>query len=271
MKLCMIGTGYVGLVSGVCFADLGNNVTCVDKDLKKIDLLSRGKIPIYEPGLTELVNKNYKNKRLKFSSDLKKSIKNSDIIFICVGTPTKKRGNSADLSQIFRVAKQISLSINKFKIIVTKSTVPVTTGDEIEKIILKKKSNKNKFSVVSNPEFLREGEAIRDFTYPDRIVVGSNDKKSNRLMNNLYAPLISKGAQYIHTSRRAAELIKYSSNAFLATKITFINEIANLCEKTGINVEDISIGMGLDKRIGSRFLRAGLVMEDHVFQKILKP
>ena len=257
MKLCMIGTGYVGLVSGVCFADLGNDVVCVDKDLKKIDLLSKGKIPIYEPGLTELVNKNHKNKRLKFSSDLKKSIKDSDIIFICVGTPTKKGGSSADLSQIFHVAKQISLSINKFKIIVTKSTVPVTTGDEIEKIILKKKSNKNKFSVVSNPEFLREGEAIRDFIFPDRIVVGSNDKKSNRIMNNLYAPLISKGAQYIHTSRRAAELIKYSSNAFLATKITFINEIANLCEKTGINVEDISIGMGLDKRIGSRFLRAG--------------
>ena len=257
MKLCMIGTGYVGLVSGVCFADLGNNVICVDKDLKKIDLLSRGKIPIYEPGLTELVNKNYKNKRLKFSSDLKKSVKESDIIFICVGTPTKKGGSSADLSQIFQVAKEISLSINKFKIIVTKSTVPVTTGDEIEKILLKKKSNKNKFSVVSNPEFLREGEAIRDFTFPDRIVVGSNDKKSNRLLNNLYAPLISKGAQYIHTSRRAAELIKYASNAFLATKITFINEIANLCEKTGINVEDISIGMGLDKRIGSRFLRAG--------------
>ena len=257
MKLCMIGTGYVGLVSGVCFADLGNNVICVDKDLKKIDLLSRGKIPIYEPGLTELVNKNYKNKRLKFSSDLKKSIKESDIIFICVGTPTKKEGSSADLSQIFQVAKEISLSINKFKIIVTKSTVPVTTGDEIEKILLKKKSNKNKFSVVSNPEFLREGEAIRDFIFPDRIVVGSNDKKSNRLLNNLYAPLISKGAQYIHTSRRAAELIKYASNAFLATKITFINEIANLCEKTGINVEDISIGMGLDKRIGSRFLRAG--------------
>ena len=149
----------------------------------------------------------------------------------------KKGGSSADLSQIFQVAKEISLSINKFKIIVTKSTVPVTTGDEIEKILLKKKNNKNKFSVVSNPEFLREGEAIRDFIFPDRIVVGSNDKKSNRLMNNLYAPLISKGAQYIHTSRRAAELIKYASNAFLATKITFINEIANLCEKTGINVE----------------------------------
>ena len=269
MKLCMIGTGYVGLVSGVCFADLGNNVICVDKDTKKIDLLSKGKIPIYEPGLTELVNKNYKNKRLKFSTDLKKSIKDSDLIFICVGTPTKKSGNSADLSQIFKAAKEISLSINKFKIIVTKSTVPVTTGDEIEKI-LKKKNSSKKFSVVSNPEFLREGEAIRDFIYPDRIVVGSNDKKSNRLMNSLYSPLISKGAQYINTSRRAAELIKYASNAFLATKITFINEIANLCENTGINVEDISIGMGLDKRIGGRFLRAGPAYGGSCFPKDTK-
>ncbi|MDC3231868.1 UDP-glucose/GDP-mannose dehydrogenase family protein [Candidatus Pelagibacter sp.] len=269
MKLCMIGTGYVGLVSGVCFADLGNNVICVDKDTKKIDLLSKGKIPIYEPGLTELVNKNYKNKRLKFSTDLKKSIKDSDIIFICVGTPTKKNGNSADLGQIFNAAKEISLSINKFKVIVTKSTVPVTTGDQIEKILRKKNSSK-KFSVVSNPEFLREGEAIRDFTYPDRIVVGSDDKKSNRLMNSLYAPLISKGAQYICTSRRAAELIKYASNAFLATKITFINEMANLCENTGINVEDISIGMGLDKRIGGRFLRAGPAYGGSCFPKDTK-
>ena len=256
MKLCMIGTGYVGLVSGVCFADLGNNVICVDKDIKKINSLIKGKITIYEPGLSELVVKNYKNKRLSFSTDLKKSIKESDIIFICVGTPTKKNNNSADLSQIYEVAKFISKSINKFKLIITKSTVPVTTGDEIEKILLKKNSKK-KFSVLSNPEFLREGEAIRDFIYPDRIVVGSNDKKANRIMKNLYSPLISKGAQYLNTSRRAAELIKYASNSFLATKITFINEIANLCEKTGINVEDISIGMGLDKRIGSRFLRAG--------------
>ena len=256
MKLCMIGTGYVGLVSGVCFADLGNDVICVDKDIKKINSLTKGNIPIYEPGLSELVVKNYKNKRLSFSTDLKISIKESDIIFICVGTPTKKNSNSADLSQIYEVAKLISKSINKFKIIITKSTVPVTTGDEIEKILLKRNSKK-KFSVLSNPEFLREGEAIRDFIYPDRIVVGSNDKKANRIMKNLYSPLISKGAQYLHTSRRAAELIKYASNSFLATKITFINEIANLCEKTGINVEDISIGMGLDKRIGSRFLRAG--------------
>ncbi len=269
MKLCMIGTGYVGLVSGVCFSDLGNDVICVDKDKEKINLLKRGKIPIYEPGLSELAVKNYKNKRLKFSTDLKMSIKDSDIIFICVGTPTKKNSNSADLSQIYNVANEISLSINKFKIIITKSTVPVTTGDQIEKI-LAKKNKKNKFAVVSNPEFLREGEAIRDFIYPDRIVIGSNEKKSNRILKNLYSPLISKGAHYIHTSRRAAELIKYASNAFLATKITFINELANLCEKTGINVEDISIGMGLDKRIGSRFLRAGPAYGGSCFPKDTK-
>mgnify|MGYP001997809615 CR=1 FL=1 len=269
MKLCMIGTGYVGLVSGVCFSDLGNDVICVDKDIKKINLLKKGHIPIYEPGLSELAIKNYKNKRLTFSSDLKSSIKNSDIIFICVGTPTKKNGSSADLSQIYNVAKELSSSINKFKIIITKSTVPVSTGDEIEKII-SKKNNKKKFSVVSNPEFLREGEAIRDFTFPDRIVVGSDDKKSNKILRNLYLPLISKGAQYVSTSRRAAELIKYASNAFLATKITFINELANLCEKTDINVEDISIGMGLDKRIGSRFLRAGPAYGGSCFPKDTK-
>ena len=269
MRLCMIGTGYVGLVSGVCFSDLGNDVVCVDKDINKINLLNKGKIPIYEPGLAEIAIKNIKNKRLTFSKDLKNSVKNSDIIFICVGTPTKKNGISADLSQIYNVAKEISTSINKFKIIITKSTVPVTTGDEIEKI-LSKKNNKKKFAVVSNPEFLREGEAIRDFTYPDRIVIGSNDKKSNRIMKTLYTPLISKGSQYVHTSRRAAELIKYASNAFLATKITFINEIANLCEKTGINIEDISIGMGLDKRIGGRFLRAGPAYGGSCFPKDTK-
>ncbi len=269
MKLCMIGTGYVGLVSGVCFADLGNDVICVDNNVDKINLLKKGKIPIYEPGLSELVIKNFKNKKLNFSTDLKKSIKDSDIIFICVGTPTKKGGSSADLSQIYKVSKEISSSINKFKIIITKSTVPVTTGDQIEKI-LSKKNSKKKFSVVSNPEFLREGEAIRDFVYPDRVVIGTNDKKAGRILKNLYSPLISKGASYLQTSRRAAELIKYASNAFLATKITFINEIANLCEKTNINVEDISIGMGLDKRIGSRFLRAGPAYGGSCFPKDTK-
>jgi len=269
MKLCMIGTGYVGLVSGVCFSDLGNDVICVDKDENKINDLKKGKIPIFEPGLEELVIKNYKNKKLKFSTDLKDSIKKSDIIFICVGTPSKKNGDGADLTQIYSVSKEISKYINKFKIVITKSTVPVTTGDEIEKIF-KMKVVKNKFSIVSNPEFLREGDAIRDFIYPDRIVVGSNDKKSKNILRNLYSPLISKGAKFISTNRRAAELIKYASNAFLATKITFINEIANLCENVGVDVEDISIGIGLDKRIGSRFLRAGPAYGGSCFPKDTK-
>ena len=269
MKLCMIGTGYVGLVSGVCFSDLGNEVICVDKDIDKINNLKSGIIPIYEPGLEELVLKNYKNNRLKFSTNLKESVSNSDIVFICVGTPTKKNSNGADLTQIFDVAKEIRSSISKFKIIITKSTVPVTTGDEIQKIISQKKSKKL-FAVVSNPEFLREGEALRDFTYPDRIVIGTDNKKANKILKNLYSPLISKGAKYVSTSRRAAELIKYASNAFLATKITFINEIANLCEKINVNVEDISIGMGLDKRIGSRFLRAGPAYGGSCFPKDTK-
>jgi len=256
MKLCMIGTGYVGLVSGVCFSDLGNNVVCVDRDIKKIEDLKKGIVPIYEPGLEELVLKNLKNNRLKFSTNLKDSILKSDVVFICVGTPTKKNSDGADLSQIFSVVKEIRSSITKYKIIVNKSTAPVTTGDEIEGIISQKVSKKL-FSVVSNPEFLREGEAIRDFTYPDRIIIGMNDKKPNKILKSLYSPLISKGAKYVNSSRRSAELIKYASNAFLATKITFINEIANLCEKLDVNIEDISIGMGLDKRIGGRFLRAG--------------
>ena len=266
MKLCMIGTGYVGLVSGVCFSDLGNDVICVDRDKKKIENLKKGIIPIYEPGLAELVLKNYKNNRLTFSTNLKDSISKSDIVFICVGTPSKKNGSSADLSQIFSVAKEIRSSISKFKIIITKSTVPVTTGDEIEKII-SKKVPKKLFSIVSNPEFLREGEAIRDFIYPDRIVIGTNDKKTNKILKNLYSPLISKGAKYFNSSRSSAELIKYASNAFLATKITFINELANLCEKLDVNVEDISIGMGLDKRIGGRFLRAGPAYGGSCFPK----
>ena len=269
MKLCMIGTGYVGLVSGVCFSDLGNDVICVDKDERKINDLKNGIIPIYEPGLEELVKKNYKNKKLNFSTDLNNSVKKSDIVFICVGTPTKKKGNGADLSQIYSVGKEISNSINKFKIIITKSTVPVTTGDELEKIISKRVPKKN-FSVVSNPEFLREGEAIRDFIYPDRVIIGSNDNKSQSILKNLYTPLISKGAKFVSTNRRAAELIKYASNAFLATKITFINEIANLCEAIGIDVEDISIGIGLDKRIGGRFLRAGPAYGGSCFPKDTK-
>ena len=252
----MIGTGYVGLVSGACFSDLGNSVICVDNNLKKISNLKKGIIPIYEPGLEELVRKNYKVGRLKFTNDLKYAVTSSDIIFICVGTPTKKNSFLADLSQIYKVSKDIRKYIKKFKIIITKSTVPITTGDKIEEIISEKKTKKL-FAVVSNPEFLREGEAIRDFMYPDRIIIGTDNKRANKLLKNLYDPIIKRGRKYLNTSRRGAELIKYASNAFLATKISYINEISDLCEKTGVNVEDVSIGMGLDQRIGSRFLRAG--------------
>ena len=266
MKLCMIGTGYVGLVSGVCFADLGNEVICVDKNLNKINKLKKSIIPIYEPGLDELVQKNIKAGRLKFSTNIAESVLKSNIIFICVGTPTRKNKYEADLSQVFAAAKEIGKNIKSFKIIVNKSTVPVMTGDKVEKI-LSQKVKKKLFSVVSNPEFLREGEAIRDFIYPDRIVIGTSNKKSNKIIKNLYSPLISKGAKYINTSRRAAELIKYASNAFLATKITFINELANLCEKLNINVEDVSIGIGTDKRIGGRFLRAGPAYGGSCFPK----
>ena len=266
MKICVIGTGYVGLVTGACFSDLGNKVVCVDKDRIKIQNLKKGVIPIYEPGLQELVIKNYKANRLSFAVDLKDPIINSDVIFICVGTPTQKNSFLADLSQVYKVTKEIRKNIKKFKVIVMKSTVPVTTGDEIEKIILQKKSKKL-FSVISNPEFLREGEALRDFMFPDRVVIGTNNTKANNIMKNLYDPIIKKGTKYLNTSRRGAELIKYASNAFLATKISYINEIANLCEKTKINVEDVSIGIGLDQRIGSRFLRPGPAYGGSCFPK----
>jgi UDPglucose 6-dehydrogenase len=269
MKICMIGTGYVGLVSGVCFADLGNTVWCVDKDIRKIDMLNNNEIPIYEPGLDELVKKNFAFGRLKFTSDLGFAVSNSDVVFICVGTPVSKNNKSADLQHVFKAASDISNHINKFKIIVTKSTVPVFTGDKIEKILNRKK-NKKLFEVVSNPEFLREGEAIRDFRFPDRIVVGSNSRKATKKLELLYEPLIKKGSIFFSTNRRGAEMIKYASNAFLATKIAYINEIANLCEKTGVNIEDVSLGMGLDKRIGSRFLRAGPAFGGSCFPKDTK-
>ena len=266
MKLCMIGTGYVGLVSGVCFSDLGNTVYCVDNDKKKIDLLNSGIVPIYEPGLEEILKKNFKQKRLIFTSDLKKAVKNSDIIFICVGTPTKKNSNSADLKFVFKVARDLKKVITKYKIIITKSTVPVTTGDKIERILVRLK-NKKLVDVVSNPEFLREGEAIRDFSYPDRVIIGTESKKANRILKSLYSPITKKNSRYFNTSRRGAELIKYASNAFLATKISFINELANLSEKAGVNVKDISSGMGSDQRIGERFLRAGPAYGGSCFPK----
>tara|TARA_Y100001970_G_scaffold158713_1_gene194096 strand:+ start:1561 stop:2859 length:1299 start_codon:yes stop_codon:yes gene_type:complete len=266
MKICMIGTGYVGLVSGACFSDLGNTVYCVDNDKTKIKLLNSGNIPIYEPGLEEIVKRNYNKKRLIFTDDLKTAIKNSKIIFICVGTPTQKKSNKADLKYVFQVTKQLKKYIQNYKIIVTKSTVPVTTGDKIEKI-LRKLKKKKLIDVVSNPEFLREGEAIRDFLYPDRVVVGSNSKKADKFMKSLYLPIIKKESRYFNTSRRAAEMIKYASNAFLATKISYINEMANLCEKVSVDVKDISIGMGLDQRIGERFLRAGPAYGGSCFPK----
>ncbi len=256
MKLCMIGTGYVGLVTGTCFADIGNDVICADVDNNKIQNLNLGIIPIYEPGLEEMVKRNVNQGRLKFSNDVSDAIRTSDIIFICVGTPTNKKTNAADLKYVFQVARKIKFNLNKYKIIVNKSTVPVTTGDKIESI-LKKNKFKSKYDVVSNPEFLREGEAIRDFVVPDRVVVGTESKKALKIMRSLYLPIIKKNSRFFSTSRRGAELIKYASNAFLATKISFINEMANFCEALDINIEDISVGMGLDQRIGERFLRAG--------------
>ena len=267
MKICMIGTGYVGLVSGTCFADIGHQVYCVDKDVSKINKLNSGISPIYETGLDELIKKNHKAKRLYFTSNLKKAITFSDIIFICVGTPNIKGSLKVDLSFVFKCTKEILSITKKKKIIVTKSTVPVGTGDHIEKIIKKKIKV---FPAISNPEFLREGEAIRDFRYPDRIVIGSNNKNEFKIMKKLYSPLINKGAKFFSTSRRGAELIKYAANAFLATKITFINEIANLCERSGINVEDIALGIGSDTRIGGRFLRPGPAYGGSCFPKDTK-
>ena len=249
----MIGTGYVGLVSGTCFADIGHTVYCVDKDEAKIEKLNSSQSPIYEPGLDELIQENYKANRLFFTSNLSEAVNKSDIVFICVGTPNKKKSLLVDLKYVYQAVKDIKKVSKGKKIIVTKSTVPVGTGDQIEKIL----KNKKKFTVISNPEFLREGEAIRDFKYPDRIVVGSNSSSIIKTMKSLYSPLINKGSKFFTTNRKGAELIKYAANAFLATKITYINEIANLCEKINVNVEDVSLGIGSDLRIGSRFLRAG--------------
>jgi len=266
MKICMIGTGYVGLVSGVCFSDLGNTVYCVDKNKDKIDLLKKGIVPIYEPGLEEVLKRNSIKKRLIFTSNLNKAVNNSDIIFICVGTPTKKNTNSADLKYVFKVVNQLKKIISSYKIIVTKSTVPVTTGDKIEKILINLKKKKL-VDIVSNPEFLREGEAISDFLSPDRVIIGTNSNKANIKMKSLYMPIIKKNSRYFNTSRRGAELIKYASNAFLATKISYINELANLCEKAGVDIKDVSQGMGSDMRIGERFLRAGPAYGGSCFPK----
>ncbi len=256
MRVTMIGTGYVGLVSGACFADFGHVVTCVDKDDSKIERLHQGIMPIYEPGLENLVEKNVKEERLFFTTQAKDAIADADAVFIAVGTPSRRGDGHADLSYVYAAAEEIAGLINGFTVIVTKSTVPVGTGDEVEAIIRKTNPDAD-FAVVSNPEFLREGAAIKDFKIPDRVVVGTDDERAKEVMGELYRPLFLNQTPIIYTERRTSELIKYAANAFLAVKITFINEMADLCEKVGANVQEVSRGIGLDGRIGGKFLNAG--------------
>lgn len=261
MKLTFIGTGYVGLVSGVCFSEIGNEVTCVDKDIAKIERLRRGEVPIYEPGLQELIEKNTGQGRLRFTSDIATAIRSAEVIFICVGTPPLPSGE-ADLQYIEQVAREIALELNGHKIIVTKSTVPVGTNDKIRQLI--SQLTTHPFDVVSIPEFLREGSAISDTLHPDRIIIGTSSKAAAAVLSELHKPLTD---QIMITEVRSAEMIKYASNAFLATKISFINEIANICEKVGADVTQVSKGMGYDQRIGSSFLQAGIGYGGSCFPK----
>jgi len=256
MRVAMIGSGYVGLVSGACFADFGHTVTCVDKDASKIDALMQGQIPIYEPGLDVLVNGNRFAGRLTFTTDLAAAVADADAVFIAVGTPTRRGDGHADLSYVYAAAEEIAAAITGYTVVVTKSTVPVGTADEVEAIIRRVAPDAD-FSVASNPEFLREGAAIDDFKRPDRVVVGAEDERAREVMRQLYRPLNLNETPMLFTNRRTAELTKYAANAFLAMKITFINEMADICEKTGANVQDVARGIGLDRRIGSKFLHAG--------------
>ena len=256
MRVAMIGTGYVGLVSGVCFAEFGHTVTCVDKDPKKIDTLNSGGVPIFEPGLEDLVAKNVREGRLDFTTEITEAVREADAVFIAVGTPSRRGDGHADLSYVYAAAEEIASVMNGFTVVVTKSTVPVGTGDEVEAIIKKTRPDAD-FAVVSNPEFLREGAAIQDFKRPDRVVVGTDDERAREVMKQLYRPLYLNETPMLFTNRRTSELIKYAGNAFLATKITFINEMAELCEKVGANVQEVSRGIGLDGRIGRKFLNAG--------------
>jgi UDPglucose 6-dehydrogenase len=256
MKIAMIGSGYVGLVSGACFADFGHDVVCVDKDATKIERLNQNIMPIFEPGLENLVKSNVDAGRLSFSVDLAASVKGCDAVFIAVGTPSRRGDGHADLSYVYAAAEEIAHAIDPKTVVVTKSTVPVGTGDEVERVISQANPNLE-FAVVSNPEFLREGAAIGDFKRPDRIVVGSDVEWARDVMSAVYRPLFLNESPMLFTSRRSSELIKYAANAFLATKITFINEMADLCEKLGADVQDVSRGIGLDNRIGSKFLHAG--------------
>jgi UDPglucose 6-dehydrogenase len=256
MRITMVGSGYVGLVSGACFADFGHTVVCVDKDERKIDSLLAGRMPIYEPGLAELVRTNVEAGRLRFTTDLGNGVSSSDVVFIAVGTPSRRGDGHADLSYVYAAASEIAQSLDGYTLIVTKSTVPVGTGDEVERII-REANPEADFAVASNPEFLREGAAISDFKRPDRIVIGSEDARASEVMRAVYRPLYLNASPLLFMSRRGAELTKYAANAFLATKITFINEIADLCERVGADVQDVSRGIGLDARIGSKFLHAG--------------
>ena len=256
MRVAMIGTGYVGLVSGACFADFGHVVTCVDKDASKIERLKTGEIPIYEPGLDDLVAQNVNAGRLNFTTEAKDAIADADAVFIAVGTPSRRGDGHADLSYVYAAAEEIAQLMDGFTVVVTKSTVPVGTGDEVEAIIRKTRPDAD-FAVVSNPEFLREGAAIKDFKIPDRVVVGTDSERAREVMRELYRPLFLNETPILFTSRRTSELIKYAANAFLAVKITFINEMADLCEAVGANVQEVSRGIGLDGRIGRKFLNAG--------------
>ena len=256
MHVTMIGSGYVGLVSGACFADFGHNVICVDKDSEKISALKRGELPIFEPGLDDLIKRNKREGRLSFTEDVSSSIAGAEAVFIAVGTPSRRGDGHADLSYVYAAAREIAPAIDGFTVIVTKSTVPVGTGDEVARIIQDTRSDAD-VAVVSNPEFLREGAAIQDFKHPDRIVVGTDDERARQVRTEIYRPLYLNKAPILYTSRRTAELIKYAANAFLATKITFINEIADLAEKAGADVQEIARGIGLDNRIGSKFLHPG--------------
>ncbi|TCV62972.1 UDP-glucose/GDP-mannose dehydrogenase family protein [Neorhizobium sp. S3-V5DH] len=256
MHIVMVGSGYVGLVSGACFADFGHHVTCVDKAVEKIEALKKGVIPIFEPGLDALVESNVKAGRLSFTTDLKGAVAKADVVFIAVGTPSRRGDGHADLGYVYAAAGEIAEAINGFTVVVTKSTVPVGTGDEVERII-RETNPQADFAVVSNPEFLREGAAIEDFKRPDRIVVGLSDERARSVMTEVYRPLYLNQSPLLFTSRRTSELIKYAANGFLAMKITFINEIADLCERVGADVQDVSRGIGLDGRIGSKFLHAG--------------
>ncbi len=256
MKIAMVGSGYVGLVSGACFADFGHDVVCIDKDQSKIDRLHAGIMPIYEPGLDALVESNVKAERLSFTTDLAQGIAGAAAIFIAVGTPSRRGDGHADLTFVYEVARELGENLANDAVVVTKSTVPVGTGDEVERII-RATGTPHRFAVVSNPEFLREGAAIGDFKRPDRIVIGAEDEFGREVMREVYRPLFLNESPILFTSRRTSELIKYAANAFLATKITFINEMADLCEKVGANVQDVSRGIGMDGRIGSKFLHAG--------------